>query len=112
MRYYEKHIFFCLNQRANEKKCCFTNDTESLFSFAKQYLKQIDHDKKLKIRINKAGCLGRCQEGPVIVIYPDGIWYRYENEDDIKEIIEKTVLNNMLVERLLLSNENKKSAEE
>lgn len=102
MGYYKKHIFFCLNQRTGEKKCCYSNETEHLFLYAKQYLKQIDTEKRLKTRINKAGCLGRCQEGPLLVIYPDGIWYQFKNENDIQEIIEETIVKGKVVTRLLL----------
>ena len=53
-----------------------------------------------KIRINKSGCLDRCELGPVMVIYPEGIWYSYKNLDDINEILESHLINNKVVERL------------
>jgi (2Fe-2S) ferredoxin len=56
--------------------------------------------RKGGMRVNKAGCLDRCTEGPVLVIYPDNIWYKYESEEDIDEIIASHVVNNKIVQRL------------
>lgn len=53
-----------------------------------------------KIRINRAGCLDRCDEGPVMVVYPEGVWYRYVDRQDIDEIIEEHLLHDRPVERL------------
>ena len=54
------------------------------------------------IRINASGCLDRCEHGPTMVIYPDGVWYHYETRDDVDEILETHVMGGRLVERLLL----------
>lgn len=53
-------------------------------------------------RANVTGCLGRCEEGPCLVVYPEGVWYTYQTTADLDEIIETHVSNNGLVERLLL----------
>ena len=55
-----------------------------------------------RVRINVAGCLDRCDEGPVLVIYPEGTWYTYVDQDDIDEIIESHIKNGEKVERLLI----------
>jgi (2Fe-2S) ferredoxin len=54
------------------------------------------------IRINLSGCLNMCEYGPAMVIYPEGIWYRYETEFDIEEIFNKHVLRGEHVTRLLI----------
>jgi len=54
------------------------------------------------IRLNAAGCLDRCEYGPNMVIYPEGVWYRYESTQDIDEILETHVKNGGRVERLML----------
>jgi len=54
------------------------------------------------IRVNKSGCLGRCAEGPILVIYPEGVWYTYHTEADIDEILERHVIKGEKVERLLI----------
>mgnify|MGYP001817096009 FL=1 len=55
-----------------------------------------------KVRVNKAGCLDRCEEGPVCVVYPEGVWYTYIDEEDIDEIIDSHIKNGKPVERLKL----------
>jgi (2Fe-2S) ferredoxin len=53
-----------------------------------------------KVRVNTAGCLDRCDEGPVVVIYPESVWYTYVDRDDIDEIITEHLQNGRIVERL------------
>ncbi|KGM08052.1 Ferredoxin, 2Fe-2S [Methylophaga thiooxydans] len=65
--------------------------------YAKQRVKEL---KLKKVRVNNAGCLNRCKLGPMLVIYPEGIWYRYENKEDIDEIIESHLIQGEIVERL------------
>tara|TARA_B100000953_G_scaffold196436_1_gene161875 strand:+ start:61 stop:1251 length:1191 start_codon:yes stop_codon:yes gene_type:complete len=55
-----------------------------------------------RVRINKSGCLERCELGPTMVIYPEGVWYTYSSEADIDEILARHVLGGELVDRLLL----------
>jgi len=55
-----------------------------------------------RIRINKSGCLDRCELGPVMVIYPEGAWYHYQSREDIDEILDMHVIQGRSVERLLL----------
>ena len=52
------------------------------------------------MRINKAGCLDRCEEGPVVVVYPEEVWYTYVDKTDIDEIIDEHLVNGRIVERL------------
>jgi (2Fe-2S) ferredoxin len=52
------------------------------------------------VRINKAGCLDRCDEGPVMVIYPEAVWYTYVDEHDIDEIVDSHLIQGKVVERL------------
>ena len=55
---------------------------------------------KGNIRINKAGCMDRCDDGPVIVVYPEEVWYTYVDKDDIEEIIQEHLVHGRVVERL------------
>jgi (2Fe-2S) ferredoxin len=57
---------------------------------------------KGKIRVNTAGCLDRCDLGPVIVIYPQAVWYTYLDEEDIDEIIDSLINDGEQIERLLV----------
>jgi (2Fe-2S) ferredoxin len=54
------------------------------------------------VRVNKAGCLDRCDEGPCIVVYPEAVWYTYVDEHDIDEIIDRHLIGGEPVERLRL----------
>jgi (2Fe-2S) ferredoxin len=69
-------------------------------AYAKQRVKELGLDGKGKVRINKAGCLDRCDEGPVLVVYPDAVWYTYVDRHDIDEIIDSHIVHGNVVERL------------
>ena len=100
MSYFEKHVFFCLNERGGNQPCCNSFGASSLQKYAKDRLKKLKASSKKKIRINRAGCMSRCDEGPVLVIYPEGIWYQYIDKLDIDEIIESHIIGNKVVKRL------------
>lgn len=100
MSYYQKHIFFCVNQRENSERCCNDYHAQAMRDYAKDRIKTLKLSGKGKIRVNNAGCLDRCNEGPVIVIYPDNIWYTYVDHEDIDEIIEEHLINDRIVDRL------------
>jgi (2Fe-2S) ferredoxin len=102
MSYYQHHVFFCLNQRTNGEKCCNDAGAESVCAHAKQRIKKLGLNGPGKVRINKSGCLDRCAEGPVLVVYPEEIWYTYVDTHDVDEIIEEHVMHGRVVERLRL----------
>lgn len=104
MSHYEKHVFFCTNQKENNKKCCQQSNASDLLDYAKRRVAALGLIVNKEVRINKAGCLGRCEEGPSIVIYPEGIWYTYANQQDIDEIIQVHLIENNIVHRLLMQN--------
>jgi (2Fe-2S) ferredoxin len=100
--FYEHHVFFCLNRRDGPRDCCACHGAERLQAYAKQRIKSLGLSGQGKVRINKAGCLDRCEEGPVMVVYPEGIWYTYMDESDIDEIIDSHLVAGEPVERLRL----------
>lgn len=100
MSYYEKHVFFCTNQRDDGKACCGDRGSSAMRDYAKARAKALGIAGAGRVRVNNAGCMGRCEEGPVLVIYPEGTWYTYEDRDDIDEIIEEHLLNGRVVEAL------------
>ena len=69
-------------------------------STPKSRIKALDLNGEGKIRINKSGCLDRCQEGPCVVVYPEGVWYTYVDEHDIDEIVDRHLVKGEIVERL------------
>jgi len=98
--YYAYHVFFCLNQRENGETCCMDRGAEKAFDHMKARVKKLGLSGEGKVRINRAGCLDRCGEGPLLVIYPQAIWYTFVDNDDIDEIIESHLLNGNVVKRL------------
>ena len=100
MSYYRHHVFFCTNQREGNAKCCNNFNAQELRDYAKQRIKSLKLSGKSKIRINNAGCLDRCNEGLIIVIYPDETWYTYIDQEDIDEIIDEHLIKGKIVERL------------
>ncbi len=102
MSHYRRHVFFCCNQREDGEKCCAMAGAADLQRYAKGRVKALGLNGKGQVRINKAGCLDRCEEGPVVVVYPEAVWYTYVDRTDIDEIIDRHVVNGEIVERLLL----------
>jgi (2Fe-2S) ferredoxin len=100
MSYYRHHVFFCCNQRDPPERCCANNDALAMQQSAKQRIKALGLAGKDRVRINKSGCLDRCEEGPVIVVYPEAVWYTYVDRQDIDEIIDRHVVGGEIVERL------------
>jgi (2Fe-2S) ferredoxin len=100
MGYYERHVFFCCNQREAPDKCCDAAGGTAMQTYAKQRVKALGLAGPGKVRMNKSGCLDRCEEGPVLVVYPEAVWYTYVDASDIDEIIERHVVRGEVVERL------------
>ena len=99
--YYERHIFFCLNERKNGEACCAQHQAQAAFDRCKQKVKEAGLAGPGQVRVNKAGCLDRCAAGPVAVVYPEGVWYSYMDADDVDEIVESHLKNGQVVTRLL-----------
>ncbi|XZG69021.1 (2Fe-2S) ferredoxin domain-containing protein [Chitinibacteraceae bacterium HSL-7] len=103
MSFYQHHVFFCLNERdASVRQSCAPCGAEAAWEHAKARIKALGLNQPGKTRINKAGCLERCEQGPALVIYPEGVWYTYVDASDIDEIIDEHILNGRIVERLRL----------
>lgn len=103
MNYYTKHVFVCTNQKAAGKVCCANSGGEPFFDYLKKQLKERGLHGEGQIRVSKSGCLGRCGQGPCLVIYPEGVWYTYTSPDDIDEIIGKHLVLGEIVERLRIN---------
>lgn len=101
--FYEKHVFVCVNQKADGKKCCANANNAETAAYLKQKLQVEGCWGPDKIRLSTSGCLGRCANGPCMVVYPEGVWYRIENQTQADEVIEKHLKNNEVVENLVIS---------
>ena len=100
MSYFKHHVFVCTNQRDAGEQCCNTSGGSELFAYAKDKIAGLKMNGPGAIRINKAGCLGRCDQGPVLVVYPEETWYTCIDKEDVDEIINEHLLNGRPVERL------------
>jgi (2Fe-2S) ferredoxin len=101
---FEKHLFVCTNQRSGtDRRSCGEQHGLDLTAAFKKAIK----DKKLDmpIRAQRAGCLGICDFGPTVAIYPEGTFYVNVQLSDVEEIVQKHIIENKKVERLLLRTE-------
>lgn len=100
--FYQRHIFFCLNEREPGKDACANQRAQEGFDRCKSQIKAAGLSASGKVRVNKSGCLDRCTVGPVAVVYPEAVWYTYVDTHDIDEIVESHLKNGKIVKRLLL----------
>ena len=100
MSYYKRHIFFCTNRREDGRQCCQQAGGQAARDYAKSRAKARGITGPGGVRVNQAGCLDRCEEGPVAVIYPEGTWYTYVDSEDIDEIIDEHLVHGREVNRL------------
>jgi (2Fe-2S) ferredoxin len=99
--YYQHHIFCCTNRRAegHERGSCAQKGSEALRNYMKSRAKELG---LAGTRVNAAGCLDRCELGPVVVVYPEGTWYRCSTKEEVDEVL-LAIKNNKTVEHLRLS---------
>lgn len=69
--HYQHHVFFCLNEREDGARCCADFGAKAMQEYAKKRCKELGINGEGRVRINKAGCLDRCELGPVLVVYPE-----------------------------------------
>lgn len=100
MSYFKHHVFFCCNQRPAGETCCANHGAADIQAYAKDRIKALKLNGAGKVRMNKAGCLDRCDDGPVLVVYPEAVWYTYVDRSDIDEIIDSHIVGGKIVERL------------
>jgi len=105
MSFFEQHVFFCTNDRADGSQCCAQYGAQQARDYVKKRCKALGIHGPGQVRINNAGCLDRCAQGPVIVVYPEETWYTYVDNEDLDEIISEHLQHGRVVERLLLDSQ-------
>lgn len=99
--YYRLHVFCCTNVRdeSDPRGCCDARGGAMLRNYMKARAKKMGIEG---VRVNAAGCLDRCENGPAMVIYPDGVWYRCTTREDVDAVLRDHVVGGRPVERLML----------
>lgn len=99
--FYRRHVFVCTNERpaGHPRGCCKARGSEKLRDYMKARAKELG---LADVRINTSGCLDRCELGPTMVIYPEGVWYSPKSTADIDEILQRHVRDGGRVARLML----------
>lgn len=99
--FYRRHVFCCINERpaGHPRGCCKEKGSEKLRNYLKARVKEMGLDD---VRVNNSGCLDRCELGPTMVIYPEGVWYGYRTQADLDEILETHLMRGGRVKRLML----------
>ena len=105
LNFINRHIFLCCDQA--KPKCCTKESSIESWQYLKTRLKELGLDSPNKDRQNcvfrtKADCLRVCCDGPILLIYPDGTWYRHGTPEVIEQIIQKHIINNEIVEEYLI----------
>jgi (2Fe-2S) ferredoxin len=103
--YYRAHVFVCTNVRpdGHPRGCCSAKGSVKLRDYMKARAKDLGLND---VRVNVAGCLDRCELGPNLVIYPEGVWYHVETTADLDEILQRHVIEGGRVGRLMLRPED------
>ena len=103
--YYRVHVFCCINERpaGHPRGCCKEKGAERLRNYMKARAKELG---LRDVRINASGCLDRCELGPTMVIYPEGVWYSCKTSADIDDVLINHVQHGGRVPRLMLRPED------
>lgn len=102
MANFEHHVFVCMNERDESaaRPSCGPKGGKKLKGALKDAVKAAG--LKGKVRINEAGCLDQCEHAPVMVVYPEAVWYGFVKPKDMEEIVEEHLVKGRPVERLRL----------
>lgn len=114
MSLYAPHIFCCTNKRPDDhpRGSCGAKNAEALRQYLREKLKSAGVEEarasmrsgsETVARVNASGCLDQCENGPVLVIYPEGIWYRADSTDAIDKIVEQHLIGGTIVSELQLT---------
>ena len=108
--FYDLHVFLCTNERpeGHKRGSCSLRGSVRLKDYMKARAKELGlAGEHQRLRFQAAGCLDRCELGPVLVLYPEGIWYGVQSTDDIDAILTEHVRDGVPVQRLILKRDDR-----
>ena len=99
--FFDVHLFVCTNRRpdGHRRGSCAARGSEALRDYMKARAKELGIPN---LRVNSAGCLDRCELGPCLVIYPEGVWYRIGSPADVDAILQTHVIEGGRATALLM----------
>ena len=102
MAKFQHHVFVCTNFRepGNPRGSCTPDGKSVLLPLLQAGVKEAGI--KPLVRVNKSGCLDHCEHGPIVVVYPEAVWYGGVTPEDVAEIVQSHLVEGKPVERLRL----------
>ncbi|WP_135075690.1 (2Fe-2S) ferredoxin domain-containing protein [Terasakiella sp. SH-1] len=95
------HLFWCGHEReGDEKPSCGKRGSPDIGKQLKQEMR--DRGLRNEVAVTKSGCIGQCTVGPAMIVYPEGVWYKVENMEDAREILDCHLEKGEVVERLVI----------
>lgn len=97
----ERHLFLCADQ--TKPKCCPKDEGIAAWNYLKRRLKELELDRATAERPTcvfrtKANCLRVCGSGPILLVYPDRVWYRHATPEVIERVLQEHILGDRIVE--------------
>ena len=96
------HIFVCASCRVNgmQKGMCYSKDSVKV---VQKFMEEVeDRDLINEVMVSNTGCLGVCNKGPVVVVYPEGTWYGNVKVEDVERIVEEHIEGGKVVQELVI----------
>lgn len=95
-----RHLFLCCDQ--TKPKCCDKAASLEAWDYLKRRLTELGLDRPTttsptSIFRTKANCLRVCTDGPILLVYPDGVWYRNATPEVIERVLQEHILGNQVV---------------
>ena len=110
------HIFICVDE--NKPQCCSLEESEKLRKYLKNRIKEINKNNKnnnITVQRTKTHCLRICEDWPILIVYPDWVWYKKANEENIERIIQEhiiwwNIVNELLIDKIECNKINSKKS--